>query len=74
VAIFNDGMNITVPLSMLTNTAGPGVSGPATTGPWKFKVSTYFKLDGPGFSAITDRMPDTGVVPGSTASAPLRFL
>jgi len=71
VAIFNDGMNITVPLSMLTNTAGPGVSGPATTGPWKFKVSTYFKLDGPGFSAITDRMPDTGVVPGSTASAPL---
>jgi len=70
VTPFSDGMDITVPLSMLTNTAGQGVSGPATTGPWNFKVIAYTVL-GNGTTAILDRMPDTGTAPASTASVPL---
>jgi concanavalin A-like lectin/glucanase superfamily protein len=67
VTIFADGMDVTVPLSTLTNAA----AGPATPGPWNFKVTTQFNLGSGQFSAITDRMPDTGTAPASTASAPL---
>jgi hypothetical protein len=71
VAIFTDGMDVTFPLSLLTNTPGPGVSGPATTGPWNFKVLAQFAIPGVGLSGITDTMPNAGVAPASTASSPL---
>jgi hypothetical protein len=38
VTIFTDGMDVTFPLSLLTNTPTNGVSGPATSGPWNFKL------------------------------------
>jgi hypothetical protein len=71
VTIFADGMDVTFPLSMLTNTASAGVSGPATLGPWNFKVVSYSKYPtSPGFTGVQDRMPDVGSV-AFTASSPL---
>jgi Concanavalin A-like lectin/glucanases superfamily len=76
VTIFTDGMDVTFPLSLLTNIAGTGVSGPATTGPWNFKVTTDFFIgNGPNggrnFSGLVDTMPNVGLAPVPTASAPL---
>jgi concanavalin A-like lectin/glucanase superfamily protein len=71
VAILPDGMDVTFPLSLLNNTPGPGVSGPATTGPWNLKVLAQFAIPGVGLSGITDTMPNAGVAPASTAASPL---
>jgi hypothetical protein len=74
VTIFTDGMDVTFPLTMLTNTAsstpGSATSGPANSGPWNFKVTTFSSLGGGGFTGVQDYMPAIGQV-ASTASAPL---
>jgi Tol biopolymer transport system component len=64
VTIQSDGMDITVPLSMLTG----ATAGAAPRRPWNFKVTTSTFL-GNGFTALLDRMPDTGSNPASTAAA-----
>jgi hypothetical protein len=66
VTIFTDGMDVTFPLSLLTNTPTNGVSGPATSGPWNFKLTSE-----PNGSGVTDTMPNVGLVPAFTASSPL---
>jgi hypothetical protein len=74
VTIFTDGMDVTFPLTMLTNTASstPGfaTSGPANSGPWNFKVITFSSLGGGGFTGPQGYMPAIGQV-ASTASSPL---
>ena len=70
VTIFPDGMNVTFPLSMLTNTPSPTTSGPATSGPWRFKVTTDYSLGNGSFSGLQDTMPNIGSAV-STASTPL---
>jgi hypothetical protein len=75
VTTFADGMDVTFPLSVLTNTAsstpGSATSGPANSGPWNFKVVTFSSLGNNGFTGVTDTMPNTGLAPVPTASAPL---
>ncbi|HJX00363.1 MAG TPA: hypothetical protein VJ453_09385 [Terriglobales bacterium] len=63
VTIVTDGMDVDVPLSALTN----ATAGLAARGPWNFKVTVSTFLGDGGFTAILDRMPDTGVAPASTA-------
>ncbi len=65
VTIFTDGMDVTFPLSLLTNTAGPGVSGPATSGPWNFKVTTDFN------AALGVPLPATGTTTLTQGGAPV---
>jgi len=64
VTIVTNGMDVTVPLSKTNQRA----AGPATPGAWNFKVTTQFNVGTGQFSAITDRMPDTGLAPASTAA------
>jgi hypothetical protein len=71
VTIFTDGMDVTFPLSLLTNTPSEGISGPATAGPWNFKVLAQSFIPGIGLTGITDTMPNVGLAPASTASSPL---
>lgn len=71
VIIFTDGVDVTFPLSLLTNTAGTGISGSATAGPWNFKVLSQFAIPGVGLSGITDTMPNAGLIPASTGSTSL---
>jgi hypothetical protein len=70
VTIFNDGMDVAFPVSTLVNIASSNTSGPATAGPWNFKVLAQF-FSGRTFSGITDTMPNVGLAPASTAAAPL---
>ena len=66
VTILVDGMDVSFPLSLLTNTASSNTSGIATSGPWNFKVTSDFSTGGNTFSGIVDVMPDVGLNPVAT--------
>jgi len=68
VTIVTDGMNVTFPLSLLNNTASATTSGPATTGPWSFKVTTDTNIGQNEFSGVQDTMPDVGFADSTTAA------
>jgi len=59
-------MDVSFPLSLLTNTASSNTSGIATSGPWNFKVTSDFSTGGNTFSGIVDVMPDVGLNPVAT--------
>jgi hypothetical protein len=71
VTIFNDGMDVTFPLTLLKNTATDTTSGPASGGPWNFKVTTDSSIGNNQFSGVQDTMPLAGSSASSTASSPL---
>jgi hypothetical protein len=60
-------MDVSFPLSILINVASTNTSGPATSGPWSFKVTDDSSLGGGSFSGVVDTMPDVGQAPGMTA-------
>ena len=66
VTILSDGMNVSFALSLLANTASSNTSGPATSGPWNFKVTSDFSTGVNIFSGIQDVMPDVGLSPVAT--------
>ncbi len=68
VTLARDGMDVTFPLSMLTNTASATTSGPASSGPWNFKVTTDSSIGNGAFSGLQDVMPDVGFVDSTTSA------
>jgi hypothetical protein len=70
VTLVTDGMDVTLPISALNQPATAGTSGPATSGPWNFKVITFSFVNN-AFSNVLDVMPNAGLAPGSAAPSPL---
>ena len=66
VTIVSNGMDVSFPLSLLTNTASATTSGNANSGPWNFVVTSDYSIGGNTFSGLIDVMPDAGTV-GSTS-------
>jgi hypothetical protein len=67
VAVSATGMDVTFPLSMLVNTVSSNTSGPATSGPWNFKVTDDSNIGTNAFTGALDYMPNLGLAPGTTA-------
>jgi hypothetical protein len=68
VTIVANGMDVTFPLSSLTNTASATTSGPATSGPWNFKVTTDSSIGQNAFSGVQDTLPDVGFADSTTSA------
>ena len=68
VAVSTNGMDVTFPLSMLVNTVSSNTSGPATSGPWNFKVTDDSNIGTNAFTGALDYMPNLGLAPGTTAA------
>jgi hypothetical protein len=71
VTLVTDGMDVTFPLSTLNQGPVTGTSGPATAGPWNFKVITFTSLGNGTFTGELDVMPDVGSPSVATATSPL---
>jgi hypothetical protein len=71
VTLVTDGMDVTFPLSTLNQGPVTGTSGPATAGPWNFKVITFTSLGNGTFTGELDVMPHAGLPSVATATSPL---